>query len=362
MNDVEMKNGANGTDTLYVRKDGKLIELYDTDKPDLDAGRLRMHKATCRFEGCENDWYISDRKMAWHERKKKEIPTWKTPSSCPEHRKFSLLNAIYSRNHDQCPTGKIIFANEEDAEKATELSATGDKKRAYACDKCGGFHHTSLSLKEYRELDKTIHSNPVDIPKCPKTGKRSFETEQQALEFEERNREQYGNPHQYAYACEDCPSWHLSSSPPGNNRIAQVRLPVALETSTSLTGVGHKQGIETAEVLRLRESGLTMQQIADRLHVSVATVSYHLRKDSKDVATPATVSKTGHQDLDVVEAELLRQLEEIQKKKKLMEEAKRLRVEKVNPNSIRIAKEGEAAILPMSELDQLINALTALRP
>jgi AraC-like DNA-binding protein len=120
-------------------------------------------------------------------------------------------------------------------------------------------------------------AKPTALPQCPKTRKKSFLNEVEATAFEKRNREQYGLKLQYAYPCEDCTAWHLTSSPPGNSSIAQVNYQSFAAAGPKSTKEGPK-GIDTTEVVRLRKSGKTLQQIADELKVSVTTVSYHLGK------------------------------------------------------------------------------------
>lgn len=119
------------------------------------------------------------------------------------------------------------------------------------------------------------------ISKCPVSGKRSFPSEQEALDFEKRNREEYGRPQQYVYKCEDCPDVHLTSQPPGTGTIAQVNYATAGVPETSRG----RKNIDTAEVLRLKEQGLTNQEIADRLDISGTSVSYH-SKERRETRRP----------------------------------------------------------------------------
>lgn len=45
------------------------------------------------------------------------------------------------------------------------------------------------------------------------------------------------------------------------------------------------KGIKTADVKRLRKEGLSLQEIADKMDISYATVAYHLAKKRKDAGT-----------------------------------------------------------------------------
>jgi hypothetical protein len=147
-----------------------------------------------------------------------------------------------------------------------------------------------------------MSTTTVPLPKCPKTGKKSFRSEADAVGFEERNRAQYSSPRQFAYACEDCNAWHLTTSPPGNNSIAQMNY----EPSA-----GVKKGLETDEVVRLKKSGMTVQQIADNFNVTFAAVKYHLDKAAGKVTTktnrsaPQLMTYEQHRDRRLeLEAEL----------------------------------------------------------
>jgi hypothetical protein len=123
----------------------------------------------------------------------------------------------------------------------------------------------------------------VALPKCPKTGKKSFLCEVDAVEFEEKNRQQYNCLRQFPYACEDCTAWHLTASPPGNNSIAQMNYEPR---------VSKKKGLDTETVVKLRESGMVVQQIADEYKVSLEAVKYHLRKSEGKVTTKGSRSQS----------------------------------------------------------------------
>jgi hypothetical protein len=55
-----------------------------------------------------------------------------------------------------------------------------------------------------------------------KSGKRSFETENDALAVEKSNRERFNTEVQYPYKCEDCTSFHLTSLPPGTGTMGRI--------------------------------------------------------------------------------------------------------------------------------------------
>ncbi len=144
----------------------------------------------------------------------------------------------------------------------------------------------------------------ISLPKCPKTGKKSFLDEASTMEFEERNRAQYQILHQYAYACEDCNAWHLSTSPPGNNSMAQTKYE---------PGVSVKKGVNIDEVVRMRKEGKSVQEIADTFGVSLAGIKYHLDKADGKLTTktnrpaaPQLITYEQHRDRRIeLEAELV---------------------------------------------------------
>jgi predicted transcriptional regulator len=114
------------------------------------------------------------------------------------------------------------------------------------------------------------------IMKCPKTGKKSFPDEATGVKWEEENYATYGGTKKFVYACEDCDAWHLTSTPPGNNSIAQMNYE---------SGAPVKKGLDTEEVVRLRKTGLSVQQIADEFKVSLEAVKYHIRKSEGKITT-----------------------------------------------------------------------------
>jgi hypothetical protein len=52
---------------------------------------------------------------------------------------------------------------------------------------------------------------PIPELRCPTSGKRSFEDENDALSAQERWSEEHGWRRGTAYRCPDCGTWHLTS-------------------------------------------------------------------------------------------------------------------------------------------------------
>src|SRR5438067_2302278 len=127
----------------------------------------------------------------------------------------------------------------------------------------------------------------TELVKCQVSGKRSFSDEAATIAFEERNREQYKNPRQFAYPCEDCDAWHLTSSPPGNATIAKTWFPEAPPTPKS-------RRLDAAEIHRMRDGGIKARDIAKEFGVTATAIYYYFRKTAKPVprtagSSPATV-------------------------------------------------------------------------
>jgi len=196
------------------------------------------------------------------------------------------------------------------------------------------------------------------VAKCPKTDKRSFKAKLDAEKFEEENRTKYGNAHQYAYACEECPDWHLTSKPPGTDSMAKSHLGDTAPPPRSTDHTGPK-GIDTAEVVQLKASGLTYQQIANRLDVSVPTVGYHLKKaNGAALVTPTSVRQSKHvislEGIFEEEERLQAQLERVRLEKERLLEATRMKVEAFGDKFV-IKKNGEQVTLTSEDVVALID-------
>jgi hypothetical protein len=103
--------------------------------------------------------------------------------------------------------------------------------------------------------------------------------------------------------------------------------------------------------------------------MTATNVYYHKRKlDEKSAVHKATVARVkappacvlDERDLDAEEQKLQQQLEEIQRQKARLADARMLRVELVN-GTIKIVKEGEHMLLPFGERDKLVSLLTTIK-
>jgi hypothetical protein len=306
--------------TLFMDYQGKMVELYDTELSELEAGRLRIHRAphACRFLGCKHaDWYISDRVLAFHERKRVESRFWKMPTSCPEHRNISKQLHIAKTNTKLCPTSKKrSFDTENDALFYASTLAT--KQFVYKCDNCDDWHLTSLSPAQVADLE--------DRKK-------------------QREREAYiGDLGQKIIKAQSEP-----------------------EPAAVAPAITTPESAELA-VCRMYRDGAHVSTIASDLHVSAPKIYEWLKKHNVPMRRnrkPSGMSASPFKppvDLEAEEARITAQLEGIKRKRQMMEEAKRLRVEQVGANGFRIMKEGEHATLTLNDLEPLIDQLMALVP
>jgi predicted transcriptional regulator len=189
------------------------------------------------------------------------------------------------------------------------------------------------------------------VTKCPVSSKRSFNSENEAVEFEQRNRQQYNRPQQYSYACEDCPAWHLTTTPPGTASMAKTIFPSVLESEAVSNHTGPK-GIDTAEVVRLRSSGMTLDAIAKHLGVSAPSVKYHLDKNGHQ-ERPPRLSVLSLSDISRRKAELEAQLADLtQKEERLLENA-RMKATLVGDEMV-IKKNGEQVTISLSDVSKLL--------
>jgi hypothetical protein len=121
------------------------------------------------------------------------------------------------------------------------------------------------------------------VPQCP-TGKKEFANREEAERFEADNRKLFPNQgKQYAYKCEQCPTYHLTSKPLDAFAIGQTNLKrlESLATSDSSPRVSKfrgGRGETEAEVKRLWKEGLTDAEIAAQLGISHAGVCHHRKK------------------------------------------------------------------------------------
>ena len=195
----------------------------------------------------------------------------------------------------------------------------------------------------------------IELPKCPKHGKKSFLTEAAAVDFEEKATLQYNNLQQYAYACEDCNAWHLTTTPPGVNSMAKSHLG-QLPLPSDVSG---------EELHRLKDSGLNAKDLAARFGLTEQTVYNRIAKHRMRAGVPSTVKRQAVtlEQVSLKRIELQRQLEESQRELQSMEQVEqRLREEQrmkyeVTADTITIRKKHEQITITMQELSTLVDGV-----
>ena len=203
---------------------------------------------------------------------------------------------------------------------------------------------------------------------CP-TEKRQFESRGTAESFAEGLKSKYPDQApQYPYACEDCPHWHLTAEPPESYALARPRWP---ETPGDAEEKGRtKHANKEPDIVRLYKEGKTMPQIASITGVPHPSVRYILIKLGH--FRPTRMSSTSHipawvkkppsvEVLDEEEARLAAQLESIRKRKELLIEAKRLKIE-VSSEFLLIRKEGNTLQLSFAEAADMVKGILDVHP
>jgi hypothetical protein len=198
-----------------------------------------------------------------------------------------------------------------------------------------------------------------DISKCPKTGKRSFPTRNDAEAFAAELEDKYPQQvQQYAYACEDCPEWHLSAYPPEAYATVMTHWP---STSSTKDGRAGKYADRKDDIAKLYREGNDFQGIAAKTGVPYQAVRYYcielgLHEPAPRNVTPKPAALTSIEDLSNEECSLKDRLREVQLRKQRLIEAKMLRIEVVN-SSVLIKKEGNVLQVTLEDAEDLVAKL-----
>lgn len=164
------------------------------------------------------------------------------------------------------------------------------------------------------------------------TKKKVFVSKEAAEQFETNIRSKYPTQaKQYAYACESCPNWHLSSVSPESFGMAQNRIKIGTGSLAHSANAGEVTSRlrypETLklEAIRLRnETDMTANAIAEKLGVTTPAVIYVWCRDKELLAKyekgriPTSIG-----DFESEEQKLERQLVELRSKKAAAIEAKK---------------------------------------
>jgi hypothetical protein len=209
--------------------------------------------------------------------------------------------------------------------------------------------------------------------KCPVTGKRSFTTKLEAEQFEAENRIRFGR--QYAYQCEDCPAYHLTSKPPvafamGETNLKRLESLTRTETSPKPSANRRGWGQTEAEVKRLWEQEFSDSEIATQIGISPAGVCHHRKKfgaankrgesnsSQRQPKPPLTLSECDEQKR-VLEEEYQSKLLKLEHHKQRLEEATRLTVSECAEGESLFIKFGhnEHLVIPKNKVPELTDSL-----
>jgi transposase-like protein len=292
--------------TSTPQEEEKLIDIASHE----DRLRVPLHKQEpCRY--CSRTWYLSEGLLQFHRDQKQTNDHWKFPTSCPECRPLSAATTASRRSN--CPSSKVEFGSKAEAEK-----------------------------------------------------------------YERFNREKHNSVEQYVYYCAKCHNYHLTTNKPTDTssgalasplgRAAASAPPAPVAAPTAPAPAGESRELAACRMYR---EGALIRDISAALNAAAPTIYQWLKKNNVPMRTtgrPASAKpapspfKAPIVDFDTEEARLLAQLEEVRRKRQMLEKAKRLRVELVGATAFLIMKEGEHATLPMDELVPLIDQLMALVP
>lgn len=200
--------------------------------------------------------------------------------------------------------------------------------------------------------------------------KNYFQSEEAALEFEKANRQKNGFHQQYAYKCEYCTGYHLSSKTAEEHELSKSTQAASLGNAIPPARRTRRNQLEierlNAQVAELHKAGMSSREIAERLGATPNQIYYALQK----VGLSNVHTKIASVDLESIQTEeerLEAQLNALRLKKQQMLDAKKLKVEwytnngSVQPGkAVSIRKEGEHFNCTVETAKELITALEEL--
>ena len=213
--------------------------------------------------------------------------------------------------------------------------------------------------KRNKRKKRKISSMVTQISECI-TKKKCFPSREAAEQFAANLKSTYPErTQQYAYGCEDCPNWHLSTLSPEAYELSKSR-------PTPMVPPADRKDTKREQILDLKRQGLSINKIARQTGVAYQTAYHHCINAGLHVPTslgtssgtrPSIKPALTVESLSAEERELQTRLDEIQRKRQQLIEAKAL---KIGPCSqgIRIEKEGNILTLSFADAEQLIEKLS----
>jgi hypothetical protein len=177
-----------------------------------------------------------------------------------------------------------------------------------------------------------------------KSGKRSFETEHNALATEKSNREKFNNETQYAYQCEECGAYHLTSLAPGEGRTARVNY---AEAGNLITGGGRGRKFVLASSIEAKIHELYAKNVNALAISREVSLPYCTVRRVLGIVPKAREGNSPRvpKNIDSIEqrkADLRRQLEMLDAEEKRFREQNELRV--VVEGAVTVIKKGHESL------------------
>lgn len=198
--------------------------------------------------------------------------------------------------------------------------------------------------------------------------KKAFDSQEEAAQWEATNRAKWpGQQEQYAYKCDCCPYWHLTSKAGRYTSQLSSSEKIGLIAKAIPDGAittKRTKKLDGDEIRRLhREEGLSCADLARRYKVTDAAISYHLHPDRlpKIGRSPAPRVSVSLSSIESKKAELQRELQRLETEEARLLELKALKVAFCwDGRGVVIEKETNKLALPISDAQTLVDKITEL--
>jgi hypothetical protein len=199
---------------------------------------------------------------------------------------------------------------------------------------------------------------------CP-TEKACYRSKQEAEKSAQEM--QARHPHeakQYAYPCDECPNWHLTSMQPdafGMGKSRQQIAPESMLRNGNASKGGRPKGYRTRteaeklEAFKLQAQKMKIAVIAEKLGISYPTASNWLGDPALKAKYEASLVPKSLEDFQSEEQKLERQLADIRSKKAAAIEAKQFKFLPCwEGKGVLIKKEGNHVAFTLADAEELV--------
>jgi hypothetical protein len=200
------------------------------------------------------------------------------------------------------------------------------------------------------------------IPSCS-TKKRFFISQSEAVQFEAQNRKTYNFAKQFAYKCESCIGWHLTSIPPDAYTLAKSHIYEGSKASAIQRLTGTSKRDRDQKMLDLYTAGKKRHQIAEETGYTYQTVCAILRSFDDHSARAAAKSQSLSTLDEIAEKKktLLAELDRLTQTERQIIERKALKLLPCRDGAaILIEKEGNRLALALPDCKELVEKLAAM--